>query len=280
MSYSWNQTNFAAKTLVFIDANLEAYKYLASGVLDQVEVRILDAEQNGIFAMTTELQKFAAISGAIDAVHIFSHGNPGELQLGSSTLNEQTLPEYKSCLQQWQSCLSDEAELLIYGCNVAAGDGVGFVQQLSELTGANVAASVDLTGSSAKGGNWNLEVTTGEIKATAVLQDEVMASYSGVLQILTVTSAADDDNPGSLRSVIAQANSGDTIAFDSSLANQTITLTRGEIRINPGKNITIDGASAANLTISGNNASRIFLIDANVATSTNATIKNLKLING
>ncbi|HAX75013.1 MAG TPA: hypothetical protein DCY88_04050, partial [Cyanobacteria bacterium UBA11372] len=280
MSFSWNPVNFSAKTLVFIDANLEAYQYLASGVLDQLEVRILDPEENGIFAITTQLQKFAAISGAIDAVHIFSHGSPGQLQLGSIILNSQTVEQYKRWLQQWQSCLGDEADLLIYGCNVAAGDGLSFVQQLSELTGANVAASVDLTGSSAKGGNWKLEVTTGEIKATAALKDEVMASYSGVLEIRTVTSATDDNNPGSLRNVIAQANSGDTIVFASSLANQTITLTQGEIRINPGKNITIDGANAANLTISGNNASRIFLIDANVVTSTNATIKNLKLVNG
>jgi predicted outer membrane repeat protein len=280
MSFSDNATNFSAKTLVFIDANLEGYQYLASGVLDQVEVRILDPEQNGILAVTTELQKFAAFSGAIDAVHIFSHGSPGEVQLGSSILNSQTLEQYKNCLQQWQSLLSDDADLLIYGCNVASGDGVDFVQQLSELTGANVAASVDLTGNSAKGGNWELEVKMGEIKATAVLKPEVMASYEGVLAIRTVTSAADDNNPGSLRNAIAAANSGDTIVFDSSLAGQTITLTQGEIRINPGKNITIDGANAANLTISGNNASRIFLIDANVATSTNATIKNLKLVNG
>ncbi|HBE53415.1 MAG TPA: hypothetical protein DDW76_32840, partial [Cyanobacteria bacterium UBA11369] len=280
MSFSWNATNLDSKTLVFIDANIEGYQYLASGVLDKVEVRILDPEQNGIFAVTTELQKFAAISGAIDAVHIFSHGNPGEVQLGSSSLNSQTLEEYKSWLQQWQSCLGDRADLLIYGCNVAAGEGVGFVQRLSKLTGANVAASVDLTGNSAKGGNWELEAKTGEIKATAVLKPEVMASYGGVLQIRTVTSATDDDNPGSLRNAIAQANSGDTIVFDSSLANQTITLTKGEIRINPGKNITIDAANAANLTISGNNASRIFLVDANVVTSTNATIKNLKLVNG
>ena len=279
MSLSLNAT--ALKTFVFIDANLENYQHLTSGVVDEVEVRVLAKQQNGIVAVTNELQKFADTSGSIDAIHILSHGSEAQLQLGSATLNPETLEQYKSLLQRWKSLLSDEADLLIYGCNVAAGEGASFVQQLGELTGANVAASVDLTGSSAKGGNWNLAFQSGQISASAALKDEVIASYDGVLQIRTVTTAADDSlNPGSLRSVIAAATAGDTIVFDSSLANQTITLTSGEIRIDPGKNITIDGANAANLTLSGNNASRVFLVDANIGISTNATIKNLKIVNG
>ena len=51
-----------------------------------------------------------------------------------------------------------------------------------------------------------------------------------------------DNGLGSLRAAIAQANSGDMIQFDSSLASQvtpTIKLTSGQININ--KNLTIDG---------------------------------------
>jgi hypothetical protein len=51
-----------------------------------------------------------------------------------------------------------------------------------------------------------------------------------VLSVLTVVNAA-DSGAGSLRAAIAAAQSGDTIAFDTSLAYETITL-RGHWRIN------------------------------------------------
>lgn len=89
--------------------------------------------------------------------------------------------------------------------------------------------------------------------------------------IITVTSIADSGS-GSLREAIATAQAGDTIQFDSSLANQTITLTSGQIDI--PKNLTIDGTGAAGLTISGNNASRIFDVKA---TGTDFTVRDLIL---
>jgi parallel beta-helix repeat protein len=81
-----------------------------------------------------------------------------------------------------------------------------------------------------------------------------------------------DSGIGSLREAIAIAQSGDTITFASTLANQTISLTNGELDIS--KNLTIDGANAPGLTISGNNASRIF--DVNTS-GTSFTIRNLTL---
>src|SRR5258707_14236038 len=72
---------------------------------------------------------------------------------------------------------------------------------------------------------------------------------------VTVTTAG-DNGPGSLRGAVLAANSGDVISFDPALNGQTITLTTGQIAIT--KSVTINGPGAANLAISGNNASRIF----------------------
>ncbi|ARV62335.1 hypothetical protein BZZ01_30230 [Nostocales cyanobacterium HT-58-2] len=94
------------------------------------------------------------------------------------------------------------------------------------------------------------------------------------MSIITVTSTADKGS-GSLRDAIAQAKSGDTIQFGSNLSKQTITLTSGELAIN--KNLTIDGAGANDLTISGNNASRIFNVTER---GTTFSVKNLTLANG
>ncbi|HEY9660416.1 MAG TPA: choice-of-anchor Q domain-containing protein [Allocoleopsis sp.] len=98
------------------------------------------------------------------------------------------------------------------------------------------------------------------------------------MAIITVTTSA-DSGAGSLRAAIASAQSGDTIQFAASLANQTIQLTSGQIEISAGKSLTIDGSSAANLTVSGNNASRIFLLKSTSATPSNLTLKNLTLAN-
>lgn len=99
------------------------------------------------------------------------------------------------------------------------------------------------------------------------------------MAVITVTSTA-DSGAGSLRAAIAAAQSGDTIQFASTLANQTIRLTSGQIEISPGKNITLDGAGAANLTISGNNTSRILFVNSNQDFPTNVAVKNLALTNG
>ncbi|WP_315790361.1 right-handed parallel beta-helix repeat-containing protein [Fischerella sp. JS2] len=93
------------------------------------------------------------------------------------------------------------------------------------------------------------------------------------MAIIKVTNTA-DSGKGSLRAALDSVQAGDTIQFDSSLANKTITLTSGELAIT--KDITIDGAGAENLTISGNNATRVFSVSSYV----NATVKNLTLTNG
>ncbi|MFP4299993.1 MAG: choice-of-anchor D domain-containing protein [Spirulinaceae cyanobacterium] len=98
------------------------------------------------------------------------------------------------------------------------------------------------------------------------------------MAILNVTSLA-DSGAGSLRNAIASANPGDTIAFDNSLAGQTITLTSGQIDLAVGSNLTIDGSGAAGLTLSGNNASRIFNLKSTSVNPTSLNVKNITLAN-
>jgi hypothetical protein len=84
-----------------------------------------------------------------------------------------------------------------------------------------------------------------------------------------------DNGAGSLRAEITAAQSGDRIVFDKSLKGQTITLTSGELAIT--QSLTIDGPGAAKLTVSGNNASRVFDIRGS---STNVVIQDLTIANG
>lgn len=75
----------------------------------------------------------------------------------------------------------------------------------------------------------------------------------------TVTNL-NDSGAGSLRQAIADANSAatdDVVDFQAGLTG-TITLTTGEIAITD--DVDIDGPGAATITVSGNNASRVFYL--------------------
>jgi hypothetical protein len=160
-------------TVVFVDAGVDNYQQLVDGVIPTAEVFVLDAAADGIEQISQVLQQ----RQDVDAVHIVSHGAPGCLYLGNTQLSLDTFNYYATQLQKW-----DVANLLLYGCNVAAGDaGAEFIAKLQALTGAEIAASKTLTGSAAKGGNWQLEVTTAQMQSTLAFQPEAMAIYSYVL---------------------------------------------------------------------------------------------------
>lgn len=90
---------------------------------------------------------------------------------------------------------------------------------------------------------------------------------------ITVTTTADSGS-GSLREAIANASNGDTIVFASDLANQTIRL---EEQLSVDKSITLDGADASNLTLSGQNKTRILHIAYNYV---DVAVRNLTFANG
>jgi predicted outer membrane repeat protein len=96
------------------------------------------------------------------------------------------------------------------------------------------------------------------------------------MAVLTVTTLT-DLGAGSLRDAIASANPGDSIKFDSRLAGQTIVLASGQIELGVGSNLTLDGSDAAELTISGNDCSRIFNLKSTAANPTSLTLKNITL---
>ena len=272
-----NAQLLAAKTieLMVVDDRLDDYHTLATGTRDGVDTIVLKSDRNSIEQITQHLQQWVACYGKLNALHICAHGSPGRLYLGKTQLNLATLQSISS----WQSLFAPNATLFLYGCRVAAGSGKAFVRALAKTTGTTVAASTEVMGNAAAGGTWTFDYLTGPVTAAIGLKPETMATYRGTLGIVQVTTNA-DNGPGSLRQALLDAQSGDTIQFNASLANKTIVLTSGQLEIPNNKDLIIDGAGAANLTISGNNQSRIFHLNSGFVSQTQLTLKNLTAING
>lgn len=104
-------------------------------------------------------------------------------------------------------------------------------------------------------------------------------SPKGYFRCNLVVSSTSDSGPNTLREAIACATSGQTITFAPTLAGQTIILS-STLEIPVGKNLIIDGAAAPNLTISGNNAVRVFLLRSTSVNPTSLTLRNLRIVNG
>jgi Domain of unknown function (DUF4347) len=137
------------KSVLFIDSGVQSAAALTGQVDAGTSVYFLDANQDALSQMT---QVLSGMSG-VDSVQVVSHGRSGGLQLGQSWLDVQSLPGYVAQLKSWAGALSADADILLYGCNVAAdATGTAFVNLLAQATGADVAASDDLTGNAALGG--------------------------------------------------------------------------------------------------------------------------------
>src|SRR6476661_376555 len=171
-------STISARAIALIDTQVEDYQSLVAGVKPGTEVVVLEATGDAIDQITQVL----ATRTNIDSIHIISHGSPGNLQLGKTRLCLDNIKTYQHQLQQWRHALTLDADILIYACSVASDLTPNpFLQRIAALTGANIAASGNPTGSAAQGGDWELEVTTGKIKAATVFKPDVMAAYQGVL---------------------------------------------------------------------------------------------------
>src|SRR4028118_1924541 len=165
------------KQIIFVDSAVPDYQTLIESA-DTAQVFILNKKLSGVEQITNTL----ALQSDIEAIHILSHGSPGTLHLGSETLSNQNLPQLGNKIKQWGKALTKNADILLYGCNVAAKEtGLQFIQKLHQLTGANIAASNNKTGNQALGGDWELFVKIGQISTPLALTTAAMASYQGIL---------------------------------------------------------------------------------------------------
>ncbi|MEG4283238.1 DUF4347 domain-containing protein [Microcoleus sp. A006_D1] len=261
--------------IVFADSQVTDCENLTETANSDTEVVILKGDRDGIEQIAETLKQRKNIA----AIHILSHGASASLQLGTTELNLSNIESYRNYLETWfalpaaetnlNSPITAKPEILLYGCNVGAGEaGVAFVQRLSQLTGANIAASDNLTGSAALGGDWELEVTTGNIETPLAFSAAAREAYSGVLINLDVNNFSELDN--AIR--VANTNAGpDTITIKT---NFTLT---GLLPSITGPTDIIGGG----FKITGSPTARAFVVNSTGLVSiSNLTIDSATAVGG
>ncbi|MCH7866063.1 MAG: DUF4347 domain-containing protein, partial [Myxococcales bacterium] len=222
--------------LVFVDRGVEGYEHLVNdleaGATEgrKLEIVLLDSDRDGVAQITETLARYQEL----DAIHIVSHGSEGALQLGNVSLSSDTLDLYTNALASWSNALSADADLLLYGCDLAGGaDGAAFVDSLAELTGADVAASIDATGAAVLGGDWELESVTGDIETSVAFSAQAQQSWEGMLPVniaptLSTPGAAisyTENDPATVIDATATVSDPDSADFNG--GQLTVSLTTG-----------------------------------------------------
>ncbi|MBY6204052.1 IPTL-CTERM sorting domain-containing protein [Halomonas denitrificans] len=258
--------------LVVVDAGVAEGDALLAGLPSGARVIRLPGDADPLGALTALV---AAHPGTRE-LHLVTHGAPGELRFAGGAVTGRDLARYAARLETWFG--DGRGGIVLYGCDVASGaSGSEFIEILGRLTGVPVWASDDPTGDADRGGDWTLERSTVLASRAPIFGDAARAEFTGLLGGFTVTDGG-DSGPGTLRQAVLDANAApgpDSIDFDPGLSGSTITLTTGEIDITD--DLQINGPGAPNLTISGNDDSRIFDI---APSASEVTISGLTLTEG
>ena len=207
--------------IVFVDTATPDYQTLVDDIRRDghdgrtLAVVMIDGASDGIQQITETL----AARKDVSAIHIIAHGSDGAVYLGQSVLDSDFLAQNGDQIARWSSALTEDADLLIYGCDVAGSEsGQALIDALSRLTGADVNASEDVTGAALLGGNWVLEYRTGGIE-TGVFQSSwqglLGAVPSGAETLVNTTLA-----PMQTEAAVAMGSNGNYVVAWSSDTNQ------------------------------------------------------------
>jgi Ca2+-binding RTX toxin-like protein len=187
--------------IYFIDSRVQFDQALLSALPADAIWHLIGPDEDGV------AQIRAALTGVtgLDSIQIVSHGDVGTLYLGSTVLDANNLMAYADALLAIGSSLNASGDILLYGCQVGAnGVGQQFIDQLAQLTGADVAASTNTTGS---GGDWILEASSGTVEAASLSGPATL----GALGTITGTNGDDTLTGGAGNDTLIGGLGNDTI---------------------------------------------------------------------
>ncbi|NLS12186.1 DUF4347 domain-containing protein [Vibrio sp. SM6] len=172
------QTGQSVNQLVIIDDSVPDKEQFLSQARPGTDFRFINAEQDGL----EQLKRVLADYQNLAALHIVSHADDGVIYLGASQVTGTLLQAELNTLSAIDFSLKDGADVLLYGCDLAkSSKGEALLEVIANGADVNVAASDDLTGLAASGGDWDLEIASGEISTLPLFDSVAMRNFTHVL---------------------------------------------------------------------------------------------------
>lgn len=168
------------KELLVIDHNIKGYQQFSALLKPGVELLEIPQEVDGFAFLLNKLSQYQGLQ----AIHLFSHANAGELLLGNTIVDTETLKSNTEFAKVINQSVKAGGDFLLYGCELGKGEaGDEFLQIIKSSTHADVAASNNLTGNKAFNADWDLEIQKGDIEAKPLANSIAMKDFTEVLQI-------------------------------------------------------------------------------------------------
>ncbi len=264
-----------AKVLVVINSSVADAGKIVNDLGENYEILRLETGTDALDTINAYLDAHSDTS--YSALHIVSHGNDGFITLNGEKIDNSTLnpADWKAIGEH----LTDDADILIYGCNTAKSDeGKALVQTIADLTGADVAASTDTTGAT---GNWNMEYKTGLIEAATLSPDGYEYSLEPVKYEYIVSDTGEYTTiNAALSAAQTDAKTCDgtfTIKFDGTITTHTAD-TVSISGFDSGDTLVVDGAYGEDqrFLLEGNGKQAIKVSGAGNFTFQNLVVQNAR----
>jgi hypothetical protein len=159
-----------SRDIVFVDAGLPDLAVFLAAVPKDAEIILVDRHES----FATKAMTALAGRSDVGAIHIVAHGSEGQIAIGTDGIDPLASGAATNVgLLAIGRALSAEGDLLIYGCDFAAGEtGQRAAAALARITGADVAASVDESGGGTTAGDFDLEYRVGRVDTAAIAADD------------------------------------------------------------------------------------------------------------
>jgi hypothetical protein len=175
--------------LMVIDTRVPDHESLIADLTAQqnagrsLSILVISPDDNALVRIGELISQVYQNQGqSFNAIHIISHGGNEQLILGSQPINFATVQENAADIAQWSRYLSSNADLRLYGCDFGQSErAMATINALASLTGADVAASNDITGHMSLQGNWTLEVSTGTQETTSLFSAKTQEIWLNIL---------------------------------------------------------------------------------------------------
>jgi hypothetical protein len=164
-------TEAAGERVLVVSGYLPNLPELQSALGDVARIHVLEGSGDALAEIDAILSDYDQVS----ELHVVTHGRAGALVVGDEVIDRERLAERTAALSGWTDAMRSGADLLLYGCDIGAEQtGRVFVDSLSTLTGADIAASDDTTAAPADGGDSELEVEVGKVSAAPLLTADIL----------------------------------------------------------------------------------------------------------